>query len=146
VLALEGEGLRVFDSETGASRALPFGTAMEPTLAALAALRGAPAEQAVNEECGAAFASWDGLTAWFDEGRFVGWAARSGGTGQPLTTASGVGVGSTRAELESAYDAEIAPSTLGEEFRAGALSGLLGSAEPDARVTDLWAGTACVFR
>jgi hypothetical protein len=67
-------------------------------------------------------------------------------SGDTLTTVSGIGLGSTRAELEAAYDAEVAPSSLGIEFHAGGLAGLLDSSRPDARVVSLWAGLACVAR
>ena len=146
VLALEGEGLRVFDSETGAARPLPFGTPMDRTVAVLTALLGDSVESGVNDECAATFETWDGLTAWFSEDLFVGWATGSGATGDPLTTADGVGVGSTRQDLDDSYDAQVTPSSLGEEFNAGDLNGLLDSAGPDARITDLWAGTTCIFR
>jgi hypothetical protein len=59
---------------------------------------------------------------------------------------SGVRVGSTRAELEAAYAAEVAESTLGTEFNAGGLGGLLSGPGKDARITDLWAGINCFFR
>lgn len=63
-----------------------------------------------------------------------------------LTTASGIGIGSTRADLESAYAARVARSTLGAEFSAGGLAGLLASERPDAPIINLWAGEACLAR
>ena len=81
---------------------------------------------------------------FFAKERFVGWSVTAGSP--PVTTASGLKVGSTRAELESAYAAKIAKSTLGVEFSAGALAGLLDSEKTDARVTDLWAGVTCNAR
>ena len=53
VIALDGEGLRLFDSETGSASALPFETPMDRTLAVLTAHRGVPAERGVNEDSAA---------------------------------------------------------------------------------------------
>lgn len=54
--------------------------------------------------------------------------------------------GSTRAELEAAYATRVFESTLGTEFSAGSLQGLLESPRADARVMSLWAGTTCILR
>lgn len=125
---------------------------MSDALATLVAVQGRQAlAQGQKADCGAAYATWDdGLTAWFVRERFAGWSARAPGAGaastRVLATASNVGVGSTRAELEGAYRAKIAASTLGTEFTAGNLAGLLDSARPDARIVNLWAGTTCLAR
>ena len=63
-----------------------------------------------------------------------------------LTTASGIGLGSTRAALESAYAARVSRSTLGMEFVAGGIAGLLASDHPAAPITHLWAGQVCLAR
>ena len=147
-LALDGEGLRIVETASGSTRLLPFEAPAEQVLAALARLgRGEP-ERSSNDECGAGtlvFAGWpDGLQVSLQEDRFVGWFLGEAAPG--LATMSGVRVGSTRAELEAAYAAEIAESTLGTEFNAGGLGGLLSGPGKDARITDLWAGTNCFFR
>ena len=60
---------------------------------------------------------------------------------------SGVGIGTTRIEMAESLTFEIyEDSTIGTEFQTAGFSGLLGSDAPDARVTDLWAGTNCIFR
>jgi hypothetical protein len=145
-LALDGEGLRLVDPGSGRTRLLPFGLPEPQVLAILEPLRGAPEERSRNDECGAgplAFASWpDGLQLVMSDGRFVGWSLDEPG----LETMSGLGLGSTRAELLGAYDAQIEQSTLGPEFSVGGLSGLLSSAGERPRVTTLWAGTICAFR
>lgn len=146
VLALEGEGLRVFNALSGAARPIPFGSAMDSTLDILRRVQGVePREQGENPDCGAHYATWEGgLTTWFDDDRFVGWSVRDGdGT---LTTATGVGLGSTRAEWESSYVVQQFNSTLGVEFTAGEMAGLFESGEPDARVVNLWAGHVCIAR
>lgn len=145
-LALDAEGLRLFNTVSGASRLIPFGTARDDAQRAFAAaVKAQPLEQEDSPDCGAAFARWPGgLTTWFAHGKFSGWSAAADSRG--LATASGLRPGSTRAELDAAYRAQIVPSTLGIEFSAGALGGLLASRRPDARVTHLWAGTTCLAR
>jgi hypothetical protein len=102
-LAIEGEGLRLFDPETGSARPIAFGTPWPQALAALA-FRGAP-ETGRNEECEAGpldYARWpDSLTLYGQDGKLVGWFADRGGAGT-LATAAGVGPGTTRQDLEAA--------------------------------------------
>ncbi len=145
-LALDGEGLRVFTIVTGASRLIAFKTAQSDVLRMLnAVLAAPPAAQGENLDCRASYASWsNGLTIWFMRERFVGWSMQAASDG--LATASGVQIGSSREALESAYTVKVGPSTLGIEFSAGALSGLLDSASAEARVTHLWAGITCLAR
>lgn len=146
-LAIEGEGLRLFDPATGSARPLPFGMAWERVQEALA-YRGKPATGR-NEECGAGpldYAQWeDSLTLYGQGGQFVGWFIDSRAEGR-ISTAAGVGPGTTRQDLEAAYAAEVFESTLGTEFAAGNLSGVLDSPHPDSPVSALWAGTSCNFR
>ena len=144
-VTLEAEGIRLVDSTSGSARPLAFGAPMEQAVAALAAGFGsAPAERETNNECGAgplALVRWaGGFTALFQEDRFAGWVAADG-----LTTADGVGVGSRRAALAD-HGAQVEQSSLGTEFNAGGLGGLLSSDAADARIIALWAGTTCHFR
>ncbi len=146
-LALDGEGLRIFTVATGSSRAIPFGIGKAEALSMLESVQGAaPKDQGENVDCGATTAIWqDGLTVWFARDRFVGWSLASADSS--LSTAGGLKVGTTRAELENgASVARIAKSSLGEEFTAGDVSGLLDSADTDARVANLWAGAVCIAR
>ena len=147
-LAVEAEGLRLVDTATGAARPLPFGMPKDQLLAILESFRG-PADGGTNSECGAGpleYAVWaDGLTLYFQDGNFAGWALDPRAEGAHAT-ASGVGPGSTRAHLDAAYDAEVEETTLGTEFTAGGLSGLLDGQGPDARIGAMWAGVNCVFR
>lgn len=146
-LALDGQGLRIFTVATGSSRAIAFGIGKAEALAMLEAVQGAPpSEQGENIDCGATNAIWpDGLTVWFARDKFVGWSLASAAS--PLSTAGGLNVGTTRAEVENgASVARIASSSLGEEFTAGDVAGLLDSADANARVTHLWAGAVCIAR
>ena len=120
---------------------------MATVVAALDASFGATAvEQGVNAECGAGpilHARWaNGFVALSQEEDFLGWDSREPG----LTTADGIGIGSTRAELEASREVEVEETTLGVEFTAGGLGGLFASSEPVAPITSLWAGLTCHFR
>ena len=146
-LAVESEGLRLFNPKTGAARPIAFGTTRAEALKALS-FRGAPST-GTNGECGAGplqYANWpDGLGLFFQDDKFVGWNADDRGK-SAIATASGIGPGSTRAELEAAYTAKISETTLGIEFAAGGLFGIFGSRDSTAKVTYMWAGVSCNFR
>lgn len=118
---------------------------------AVTALRGPPDEEATNPECGAGpleFATWrDGLGLWFSDGRFVGWGVDGRAEGSARnTTRAGIRTGSTLAELRDVYSTGVEETSLGVEFNAGGLHGLLSGTDSTARVTHLRAGTACIFR
>lgn len=146
-LALEGEGLRIFDSQ-GAARAIPFGTAQATVIAAVAASTSRPAPAVTtNEECGAGpiqFVEFhNGLQLLFQNNTFQGWFMDEPG----LTTTDGMGVGSTRASVEGTRTIEMIPdSTLEGEFSSGDLGGFLSAATPQGTVTSLYAGLTCFFR
>ncbi len=146
-LAVEAEGLRLFNPQSGAARPIAFGTPRETVLASLA-FRGEPGT-GTNGECGAGplqYANWpDGLGLYFQRDRFFGWVLdqRADGT---ITTASTIGPGSTRAELEAAYAAKFSETTLGTEFAAGELFGLLDGKGSAAKITNMWGGISCNFR
>jgi hypothetical protein len=150
-LVIEAEGVRLFDPATGSGRPIAFGAAQDDVLRALAFLGPHTLENVA--ECGAGpmdFASWpNGLQLHFQEARFVGWAADNSmlkrGAG-PVTTAAGVGPGSTRKDLESAYSARIEETTLGMEFEAGGLFGVLDGDGPSDKIEVMWGGESCNFR
>jgi len=146
-LALEGEGLRAFTAQ-GSARPLPFGMSQDMVLTAVSTLLGAETPQVTtNSECGAGptqFAEYpNGLQLAFQDDKFAGWFLDEAG----LTTADGVGVGSSRTDLQSARVVEMIPdSTLGAEFSSGDLGGMLSSDAPDATIEALYAGLTCFFR
>lgn len=145
-LALDGEGLRIIAVPSGSTQLIAFGTAKPDALKALQAVEGAPSSEGENVDCGATNVIWpDGLAAWFARGKFVGWSVAKAGSN--LSTMGGLRLGATRAEVENgATVAKIAPSSLGEEFTAGDIGGLLDSRRADAKVTNLWAGSVCIAR
>ncbi len=147
-LALDGDGFRLFNSVSGASRLVPFGSTKADVLRILdAALKVPVRGRGHMDDCGASFVAWNnGLTAWFAKDRFAGWSATAASGASPPATAAGLRVGAARKLMAAAYDAKIAQSTLGTEFSAGALAGVLSSDQPDAHVIALWAGSACIAR
>ena len=146
-LAIEAEGLRLFD-DTGAARAIPFGTPQATAIAAVAAsIGGAAPEVTTNEECGAGptqFAEFsNGLQLLFQNDQLQGWFVDEAG----VTTVDGMGVGSTRASIEGSRTVEMQEdSTLGAEFSSGDVGGFLTDATPQGTVTSLSAGLTCFFR
>lgn len=149
-LALTGEGLFLVEPESGSTTLLPFGMAMATVQSTVSDLLGNPAEVSANEECpGDPFVSaiWaEGLVLNADGEAFVGWSVRPAVGSDQWTTLAGVGVGSSREDLETAYTVTVFESTIGTEFAAGQLAGLLSDPSPDAVVTNVWAGTVCIFR
>ncbi len=148
--ALAGDGVMLVDAASGSTRSIPFGTADSTAVQAVAVAFGEPEERTFNEDCGMGrmeFVIFDGegLLLAIQGGNFVGWAVRPP-EGAALRTMSGIGVGSTRAELEDVYAANIAPSTLGIEFMAGGLQGVLENNERKAKIVAFWAGASCVAR
>ncbi|WGM31661.1 hypothetical protein [Brevundimonas sp. NIBR11] len=146
-LALEAEGLRLFD-DTGAARAIPFGTPQATAIASLAAsIGGAVPEVTTNAECGAGPVQSakfsNGLQLLFQNDQFQGWFVDQAG----MTTVDGMGVGSTRGSIEGSRTIEMQEdSTLGAEFDSGGVGGFLTDATPQGTVTGLYAGLTCFFR
>ncbi|MGH8073383.1 MAG: hypothetical protein ACREO4_04815 [Lysobacter sp.] len=146
-LALEGEGLRIFVLPSGSARPIAFGTEKAEVLTKLQkVLGGPPVDEGGNSECGATRVRWPGgLATWFVDDAFVGWSVGADGSG--VSTVDGLQIGSTRAALESGGSVvDIDSTTLGTEFTAGNVAGLLDSADEDARVIHLWAGQTCIAR
>lgn len=144
-ILLEGGGLRI-PHATSAGQLVAFGTPAAAAVEAVTkALGRGPSERGSNEECGGGpqtFAGWEGvLSLWFSDDEFVGWDSDG-----KLATAQGIALGSPRTSVAALNGVEIAQSSLGTEFMAGELSGVLASDKPNAKVEALWSGSTCVFR
>jgi hypothetical protein len=145
-LALAPDGVVVGD-------ALTFGTARAEVVPAVIDALGESSEEGASEECPAGemySIRWsddaEDLLLDFQDDRFVGWSI---GASSELRTEAGIGIGSTRAELETEFgEVDIdESSTIGIEFLLpDSLAGLLDGEAPDSLITDLWAGTTCIFR
>jgi hypothetical protein len=149
-LALTGDGLQLVGDQTGATVTLAFGMDMAAVEDTLTQVLGAPLESGLNEECGSGpqmITLWpNGMALHAADGDFIGWGVRPDTESANLTTMAGIGIGSTRTELEAAYTIEVFDSSIGTEFFAGEMGGLLTADAPDAEITHLWAGTTCIFR
>lgn len=138
---IAGDGLSV-----GGKR-VTFGTPRAAALAEIGAgMGGAPDSQGTQEECGPGplgYASWNkGLQVYFQDDKLVGWSGAV-----DLKTAEGIGFGSTRSAVETAYHPTIEATSLGTEFTTkDGLSGTFESDAKDASVSDVWAGMTCLAR
>jgi hypothetical protein len=154
LLALSEDGLDLVDADSGSIRHLEFALPFADVLAILVRLRGEPGERGINEDCGAGaldIARWsDGLRVLGQDGGFAGWSldgsVDDGPTRTGATTVDGIGLGTTRSELESLQAVEVGESSLGTEFAAGGLYGVLASDQPEAVIVGLWAGVSCIAR
>lgn len=163
-LVLTSDALQLVDQITGSSNELPFGTPENQLTEIINnTLLSKAISNAVNTECGAGplkMVAWsNGLTLvfqenntksavpktdWLFEGWYIDGTKESANT---LTTMAGIGIGSTLAEMQSAYEIEVKKTSLGQEFStASGLYGILDGAEKDAKITHLWSGVSCNFR
>ncbi|WP_374393576.1 hypothetical protein [Sphingopyxis sp.] len=153
-VALDAEGLRFIDKTSGKASLLAFGVPREQAEKALANVAGKADDRSDNNECGAgpmAFTRFDAMTLNFQDGKFVGWFLGNEKGAKDYSTASGIGIGTTRAKAkQSVTITDIEDSTLGEEFSIGTGDTVVGGmfAEPGdaAKVDALFAGVNCFFR
>ncbi len=149
-VALDPGGLMIVISDTGSTRMLDFGLPQTQVIEIVTNVAGAPGPVTTNSECGAGpmqFAEFPGgLTLLFQDDKLAGWSVGPGSAGKQ-STMSGVGVGSTRSDLVAAYSGvTVSETSLGQEFSAGGLYGVLDGPGATAKIEVMWAGTSCVFR
>ena len=149
-VALDPGGLMIVIADTGSTRMLDFGLPQAQVIEIVSKVAGAPGPVTTNAECGAGpmqFAEFPaGLTLLFQDDKLAGWSVGSGSAGKQ-STMNGVGVGSTRSDLVAAYSgATVSETSLGQEFSAGGLYGVLDGPGATAKIEVMWAGTSCVFR
>ncbi len=159
-LALTSNALQIVDGITGSTKEVPFGMAIDKLVPIVTnMLHSGPLSDGVNSECGAGplkMVLWtNGLTLVFQETKkgngnwlFAGWfAGKPTTTIDRLMTMAGVGVGSSREELESAYVIKVNKTTLGVEFSVNSgFYGLLSGEGKQATIEVMWSGTSCNFR
>lgn len=147
LLVLELEGLGLTTADSGKISHIPFGTEHDGAISAVGVALGDPDHDDAVPDCPAGPADAaqydDELTLTFQNSSFVGWTIPDGSS---LTTADGIGIGTTVAELEDAYsEVNIDEASIGNIFAAGDLFGLVDTNDDDGKVTALWAGTTCIF-
>ena len=157
-LALSSNGIQIINPVNGSTTEIGFEMPLQQTLGTIEKVLKSAPNITINSECGAGalkMATWDnGLTLLFKENRndewfFVGWAANQAkNPALKLTTMAGIGIGSTRKEMESAYVIKVGKTSLGYEFSTNSddLFGIFDGADADAKVTNLWSGVSCNFR
>ncbi len=158
ILVLTSDALQLVDEASGSTSEIAFGTPFDKVVALLNKVLQSNVDGTdVNNECGAGpvkFANWDnGLSLAFQESDtkewlFAGWYVDApSGNSTPLTTMTGIGIGSTRAELEEVYSIEVSESTLGQEFSTDSeLYGILSGSGKNSTIEGLWSGVTCFFR
>jgi len=138
-------GLGLSSADATATAALPFGTGFHDSLRTLTTIMGHDFSVYLPEECPAGpvvVASFPNqIDLIYQQDQLAGWMLRPGST---MATQSGIGLGTPLAGLGSFATLEVMESTLGWEFQAGQISGLLS--EREGIVEHLWSGTVCVFR
>jgi hypothetical protein len=163
-LVLTSDALQLVDQFTGSSNELPFGTPENQLTEIInSTLESKAVSIGLNTECGAGplkMVAWsNGLTLVFQENNtkstkpkidwlFQGWSIDgTKESANKLTTMAGIGIGSTLAEMQSAYEIEVKKTSLGQEFStASGLYGILDGSGKDAKITHLWSGVSCNFR
>lgn len=156
-LALSANALQIINSNTGSTKEIGFGIAQDQTIATVEKVLKLKPKLGINSECGAGplkMATWDnGLTLLFQEKKgewlFVGWAANEAKNQQlKLNTMAGIGVGSSRKEMESAYVIKVTKSSLGNEFatKSEDIFGIFDGPTENAKITNMWSGVSCNFR
>nr|MBC7612251.1 hypothetical protein [Pseudopedobacter sp.] len=156
-LALSANALQIINQSNGSTNEIGVGMPLEQTLATVEKVLNLKPTIGTNSECGAGplkMATWDnGLTLLFQEKKgewlFVGWAANQAkNPALKLSTMAGIGVGSTRSEMESAYVIKVVKSSLGYEFstKTDDLFGIFDGPDKNAKITNLWSGVSCNFR
>lgn len=147
VLAVDGQGMRLFDPKTKARGADRFWTVKIDVLALLVRLRGS-ADSRPTEDCdGLDYANWpDGLNLVFEKDHFAGWGLDRRAA-DVFASARASGPGSTRDQLHTVHpDVHVENSTLGVEFQTAGFAGVLDRPKKSAKITDMWAGTVCIAR
>ena len=157
-IGITSNALQIINAETGSTTELPVGMKMDELLKILEnVLKSEIPEAQVNSECGAGpmtiVALDNGLILMFREAKrdisgnmeFVGWSLREGDhLSGKITTMAGIGIGSTRTEMEDVYVVEISKTSLGNEFSIG--GEMFGILNAEDKIEFMWSGLSCNFR
>ena len=151
VLVLE-PGALGFTDDSGSTTRLSFDdTDAEQAVQALTTTLGEPTDEEEGLECGPGqldVVSWDGFSTYYLDGALAGWYLQEPQPdAQDLTTAGGVGLGTKLGDVRENYDeVTVDETTIGYEFAAGELSGILTADSDHDTVVVLWSGANCIAR
>lgn len=156
VLVIATNALQLLNEETGATTDLLFGMEIDQLVDIVnTTVESTYKGDQIDTACGAGplkMASWEnGLVLIFKESKssgdweFEGWLLDAGmKDSEKLHTVSGVGIGSTRGELEEDYEIEVKQTNLGQEFSTErGLFGILSGSGDSATVQTMWSGLSC---
>ena len=159
LLALTSNALQIVNGKTGSTSEIPFGKPLDELVELIdKILQTKVSSIVINSECGAGplkMAVWkNGLNLIFKEQKsnglwqFAGWyIGKPSNNTKPLQTMAGIGIGSTREEMEAAYVIKVNKTSLGNEFSTtSGLYGIFDGSNKNAKITDMWSGTTCIFR
>ncbi len=149
VLVLESDGLGYVVGDA-AIRHLPFGSDATAVVTAVGTALGGSLTRNDLPECGQgprSSAGRAGFSVLLDGTKFVGWTDQ-GAKGRRLTTADGLGVGSTLRDITAGRPGTTtSEGSVGTEFvDADGFGGILAGASPTSRATLVYAGETCFFR
>lgn len=149
---LDAEGL-VVQHEDASRDEVYFPRPRQEAIDVVSSVLGTPVAEGQEDECPAGETFFvrfgkapNDISLEFQNDTFVGWTL---GAESDAKSEAGLGLGSTKADLEELYGpVEIdTTSTIGLEFFvADSLGGLLSEDAPTGEITALWAGTICIFR
>lgn len=163
-LSLTSNALQLVNKQTGSTTEIKFGMPINELMDIVSnVLQTKHSSIGINTECGAGplkMVNWNnGLGLVFKEKKiqagasktdwlFEGWyTTLSKASAVKPTTIAGIGIGSTRAQMEEAYIIKVTKTSLGHEFATSSgLYGIFNGAGKDARIINMWSGTSCNFR
>ena len=163
-LILTSNALQIINKNTGSTSEIPFGKPLDQMIEIINnVLQSKPKTIGINSECGAGplkMVSWNnGLTVVFQNKKsesktpesnwqFAGWFVGSNSkNSKEISTMAGIGIGSTRSEMESAYVLSVSKTSLGYEFSTSSgLFGIFDGPNKEAKIISLWSGLSCNFR
>jgi hypothetical protein len=149
VLVLESDGLGYLVGDASIKH-LPFGSDATAVVTAVGTALGGSLTKNDLPECGQGPRSGAvraGFSVLFDGSKFVGWTDQ-GAKGRSLTTADGLGVGSTLREIKAARPGTTrTDGSVGTEFiDSDGFGGILDGGGLSSRATLVYAGETCFFR
>lgn len=158
-LAITSNALQIVNGNTGSTSEITFGKSLDELVELTNKILQIKASSiGINSECGAGplkMAVWkNGLSLIFKEHKsnglwqFAGWyVGKPVNNTKSLQTMAGIGIGSTRDEMEAAYVIKVTKTSLGYEFfTTSGLYGIFDGPNKNAKITDIWSGLTCIFR
>ena len=137
---LTGDGIIYRGDGTEAPQKLSFGTAQQEATGQLVTITSESTEYFPPNRAGCSETSFGETMGFFQNGRFIGYSTASA----DLKTAAGIGVGSTRAELDAAYDPQINDMEDGGlDFTIRTNEGEMRGVLREDRVVSMDAGEPC---